>query len=175
MAEEKEPKKEGKEPKEEEQPKRSSLKLIIIGVLVIILGAGGYFGWDLFIKEKDSKEQIPEKISPQENTKKKEESTITYPIDPFIVNLMDESGSGKRYLKVGMILEIGNQEQGLILERYKPQLRDTILLLLSSKSIREIGTMEGKLELKQAIISRISQVLGDKTVRKVYFTEFVVQ
>jgi len=175
MAEEKEPKKEGKEPKEEEQPKRSSLKLIIIGVLVIILGAGGYFGWDLFIKEKDSKEQIPEKISPQENTKKKEESTITYPIDPFIVNLMDESGSGKRYLKVGMILEIGNQEQGLILERYKPQLRDTILLLLSSRSIREIGTMEGKLELKQAIISRISQVLGDKTVRKVYFTEFVVQ
>jgi len=35
--------------------------------------------------------------------------------------------------------------------------------------------MEGKLELKHAILLRMNQILGNKTVRKIFFTEFVVQ
>ena len=163
------------EPKEEEQPKRSSLKLIIIGVLVIILGAGGYLGWDLFIKGNKVKEQISEETRPQKNKKEKEEAVVTYPLDTFIVNLMDKSGSGKRYLKVAIILEIGKQEQTMILDKYKAQLTDTILILLSSKSFNEISTMEGKLGLKRALLSRINQILGDVVARRIYFKEFVVQ
>jgi len=169
----------------EKQPKRSSLKLIIIGVLVIILGAGGYLGWDLFIKGNKVKEQISEetrpqknkkeKEDPQKNKKEKEEAAVTYPLDTFIVNLMDKSGSGKRYLKVAIILEIGKQEQTMILDKHKPRLRDTILILLSSKSFIEINTMQGKLELKEALLSRINQILGGVIVRRIYFKEFVVQ
>ncbi|MBW2597708.1 MAG: flagellar basal body-associated FliL family protein [Deltaproteobacteria bacterium] len=33
----------------------------------------------------------------------------------------------------------------------------------------------GKLELKKAIILRMNQILGNKTARRIYFTEFVVQ
>ena len=175
MAEENELKEKGKEPKEEEQPKRSSLKLIIIGVLVIILGAGGYLGWDLFIKGNKVKEQISEETRPQKNKKEKEEAAVTYPLDTFIVNLMDKSGSGKRYLKVAIILEIGKQEQTMILDKHKPRLRDTILILLSSKSFIEINTMQGKLELKEVLLSRINQILGGVIVRRIYFKEFVVQ
>ncbi|MBW2615684.1 MAG: flagellar basal body-associated FliL family protein [Deltaproteobacteria bacterium] len=172
MAEENELKWEGKEPKEEEQPKRSSLKLIIIGVLVIILGAGGYLGWDLFLKESKDKEQISEETRPQEE---KIKGIVTYPLDTFIVNLMDKSRSGKKYLKATMILEIGKQEQTMILDQYKPQLTDTILILLSSKSFDEISTIEGKLGLKRALLSRINQILGDVVARRIYFKEFVVQ
>jgi flagellar basal body-associated protein FliL len=35
--------------------------------------------------------------------------------------------------------------------------------------------MEGKLELKQALLSRINQALGEGIVQRIYFTEFVVQ
>jgi flagellar basal body-associated protein FliL len=35
--------------------------------------------------------------------------------------------------------------------------------------------MDGKLELKQALLSRINRALGGTVVRKLYFTEFVVQ
>ena len=177
MPKEKMPKEKMPEEKmpKEKKPKRSFPKLIILGVLVIVLGVGGYLGWDMFIK-KDKKEgkneaQISE-TQPQEN---KEEAPITYPLDTFIVNLMDKSGSGKRYLKVGIILEIGNQEQGMMIEKYKPQLRDTILILLSSKSFKEISTMEGKLELKQELLLRVNQILSEAIVRRIYFTEFVVQ
>jgi flagellar protein FliL len=170
MAEETEPKEDKKETKEE-QSKRSFSKLIILGVLVVVLGAGGFLGWNMFVKGSKTEAQVSETSPP----KIKFEETVAYPLDPFIVNLMDKSGSGKRYLKVGMILEIGNQEQGMVVDKYKPQIRDTILLLLSSKSFREISTMEGKLELKRALLSRINQILGEVIVTRIYFTEFVVQ
>ena len=60
-------------------------------------------------------------------------------------------------------------------QRYEAQLRDTILLLLTSQSFKEISSIEGKLDLKQALLSRINQTLGEGLVRRIYFTEFVVQ
>jgi len=62
-----------------------------------------------------------------------------------------------------------------LLQGQKAQIRDTILLLLSSQSYAEISSMEGKLELKQSLLVRINQLLGGKKVRRLYFTEFVVQ
>ena len=170
MEEEKDPKEEEKDSKEE-RSKRSFSKYIILGVLVMVLGVGGFLGWNIFFKGAKTEAQVSA-TNPKQLEKKE---TSSYPLDSFIVNLMDKSGSGKRYLKIGMILEIASQEQGVVVDKYKPQIRDTILLLLSSKSFRDISTMEGKLELKQEILSRINQYLGDVIVSRIYFTEFVVQ
>ena len=88
---------------------------------------------------------------------------------------MDKQGVGKRYLKITMQLEVRKEEDKLLIENYNAQIRDTSLLLLSSQSLKEINTMEGKLELKQNLLSRMNQILGDGVVRRIYFTEFVVQ
>ena len=149
---------------EEEQPKKSKLKLIVLASLVIILGAGGFFGWKWYSSKKAHEEAT-----------KESDVSIIFPLKSFIVNLVDKSGTGKRYLKLTLELEIGGEEQKLEVEKRIPPLRDTILLLLSSRSLKEIGTMEGKLELKQALLMRINRILGDGTVHRVYFTEFVVQ
>ncbi len=160
-----------KDVEEETQPKKSFLKFIILGVIVIAVGAGGYLGWDLLVKGKKEEAEIP-KSRPQI---RREETGISYPLESFIVNLMDKAGLGKRYLKVEIILEIGGEEAKKVVDGQKPRLRDTILLLLSSQSFKEINTMEGKLELKQALLSRINQTLGEGIVQRIYFTEFVVQ
>ena len=170
MAEEIEPKEEEREV-EEGDSKRSSLKLIILGVLVIVLGVAGFFVWNIFMNGSKTEAQVAETTL----QKPQEKETASFPLDSFIVNLMDKSGSGKRYLKVGMILDIVNQERGTTVEKYKPQIRDTILLLLSSKSYGDISTMEGKLELKRSLLSRINHILGEVIVTRIYFTEFVVQ
>ena len=161
MAEEKDEAKE--EEKEEEKPKKSKLKLIIIGVIVLFLGAGGFFGYSKY-KKSDEKETV-----------KEEQVSIIIPISSFVVNLFDKKGIGKRYLKISMELEVGKEEDRVKVENNIPQLRDTVLILLSSQTLKEINTMEGKLELKNAIVLRMNQILGNKTVRRIYFTEFVVQ
>ncbi|GAG32653.1 unnamed protein product, partial [marine sediment metagenome] len=78
-------------------------------------------------------------------------------------------------LKITLALEVCDEEEKRMVTRYTAELRDTILLLLSSQSFSEISTMEGKLELKQALLSRINHALGGRIVQRLYFTEFVVQ
>jgi len=162
MAEEKE---EIKNSEEEQAPKKSKLKFIIIAVVVILVGAGGIYGYSKFNQGKEEKS----------DTRKTEKVSIVCPLNSFVVNLLDKQGVGKRYLKVTMQLEVAKEEDKLIVENHNPQIRDTVLLLLSSQSLKEINSMEGKLELKQALLSRMNQILGDGIVRRIYFTEFVVQ
>ena len=162
MAAEKE---EVKDAEKEQAPKKSKLKLIIIGVVVLLVGAGGIFGYSKYKKGKAGNAE----------TNKTAKVSIICPLQSFVVNLLDKKGFGKRYLKVTMQLEVGKEEDKLLIGNNNPQIRDTILLLLSSQTLKEINTMEGKLELKQALLSRVKQILGDGVVRRIYFTEFVVQ
>ena len=152
-------------------PKKSFAKIIIVVVIIAFLGAGGYVGWSLFVKGNQKGTQISES---RPETKKKKVGIIC-PLDSFIVNLMDNRGLGKRYLKISMELEVFKEEDKKKIERHTPQLRDTILLLLSSMSFNEINTMEGKLVLKKALLTNINQVLGEPIVQNIYFSEFVVQ
>ncbi len=163
MAEDKDEVKEN----QEEKPKKSKLKLIIIGVIVLLLGAGGFFGYS---KYKKANEKGNEK-----DTEKEEQVSIIIPLKSFVVNLFDKKGIGKRYLKISMEIEVGKEEDELKIDNNIPQLRDTVLILLSSQTLKDINTMEGKLELKHAILLRMNQILGNKTVRRIFFTEFVVQ
>ena len=155
---------------ENESKGRSKFKLIIIFMMVIVLGAGGFLGWSFFMKkDNNSKEAEAEpKIE-------KELVRIPFPMKSFIVNLMDSSGSGRRYLKVTMELETSSEEYKTMLEKHLSQLRDTIIMILSSMSFSDINTMEGKLELKKMLMMKINQVMGENIVTNIYFTEFVVQ
>jgi flagellar protein FliL len=162
MAEEKG---EVKDAEKEQAPKKSKLKLIIIAVAVMLIGAGGIYGYSKYDKEKkDNAEATKEKIM-----------SIVCPLNSFVVNLQDKTGVGKRYLKLTMQLEVGKEDDKLLIGNHNAQIRDTVLLLLSSQSLKEINTMEGKLELKQTLLSRMNQILGNNVVRGIYFTEFVVQ
>jgi len=159
MAEDKDEVKEN----QEEKPKKSKLKLIIIGVIVLLLGAGGFFGYSKYKKANEK------------DTEKEEQVSIIIPLRSFVVNLFDKKGIGKRYLKISMELEVAKEEDKLKIDNHIPQLRDTVLILLSSQTLKDINTMEGKLELKHEILLRMNQMLGNKTVRRIFFTEFVVQ
>ena len=162
MADEKE---EVKDAEEEKPTKKSKLKLIIMAVVVLLIGAGGIYGYSKYSKGKKENAE----------TRKTEKVSIICPLNSFVVNLLDTQGVGKRYLKITMQLEIGKEEDKLLIENHNAQIRDTVLLLLSSQSLKEINTMEGKLELKQTLLARMNQILGDGVVRSIYFTEFVVQ
>jgi flagellar FliL protein len=167
MVEEKEPRENDEESK---APKKSVFKWILLTGIVLLLVIGGYFGWTLFVKGGEGVAGIPDPLS-----KSKEEKIVIYPLKPFIVNLMDKSGMGKRYLKVTMKLEVGSDKDKDLLNDRTPQIRDTVLLLLSSLTFKDINSIEGKLDLKQSLISRINRVMGDGHVKTVYFSEFVVQ
>jgi flagellar FliL protein len=162
---------EQKEAQPEEVKKKSFPKLIIFAVIGIVLAGGGFFGWNMFMAGD------PEEVQEAQTSRKIEESNVAIlcPLESFIVNLLDKAGLGKRYLKVTMELEVNSEQDKGLVEKSTAKLRDTILLLLSGLSFSDINTIEGKVELKKWLLTRINQILGEGTVEKIYFSEFVVQ
>ena len=158
-------KKEVKDTEKNLMPEKSKLKLIIIATLVLFIGAVGIFAYNEFIKNTEARAV----------TQKEENVGVVCPLKSFVVNLLDKRGLGKRYLKVTLEVEVAKEEDRQLIDGSKPKIRDSILLLLSDQKLNEINTMEGKLALKQDLLSKMKQILGEGVVRRIYFTEFIVQ
>ena len=94
-------------------------------------------------------------------------------LDSFVVNLSDPMG--RRYLKATLDVEVADAAAAAALTAAMPKIKDTLLLLLSSKTFADISSMDKKIELKNDIVDRLNLIIGKNKVRNVYFTEFVVQ
>lgn len=160
------------EAQEEEKTKKGlPIKLIIIIVVVMLLGGGGAAAWKMGLLDKFLGKEKPEAI-----TEKKEEKPDIgpiYPMNIFIVNLMEPMG--KRYLKVKIELELDSDKLLPEVEKRLPQLRDAILTMLSSKTYEDISDLSGKYQLRAEIIAMLNRFLKSGKINNVYFTEFVVQ
>lgn len=100
-------------------------------------------------------------------------SANMFPLEPFIVNIYD--GQELRYLKVKVELEmVGPAIKPEIEGRLAP-IRDSILILLSAKTLQDIQDVQGKNTLKDEILGAINKNIPPGKIAKVYFTDFVVQ
>jgi len=165
----------------EESPKKSKkpLLLILLVVIVVVLGGGGFYAWRFVLGAPTNVNELRKSISgkntkkPQEPKEKKVTMGPIQALEPFIVNLSGDQG--ERYLKVAMNIELSNEDVVEEVTKRIPQLRDSIIILLSSKKFNEISQFEGKKELKRALLTRINSFLVKGKAKSVYFTEFVVQ
>lgn len=94
------------------------------------------------------------------------------PLPEFVVNLSDPSG--KRYLKLGMEVEV-NADVSREIAAQSAKIRDAVIMLLAGKSFADVSSPEGKVLLKAEVAARLNQILGAQRVVRVYFTDFVVQ
>ncbi len=160
----------------EEKKKGGGMKKLIFLVLILaILGGGGFAGWKYFwVPRQEAAAEAAEKAAEEaENASKVAPAGPLVPLEPFVVNLADPMG--RRYLKMTLDVEVLDEAASADLATAMPKVKDSLLLLLSSKSFEDIGSMDRKLELKNEIVDRLNLVLGKGRVRNVYFTEFVVQ
>lgn len=97
----------------------------------------------------------------------------TYGLDTFVVNINDRDRD--RYLKMKAELELEKPELAQEMDARLPQIRDLIISLLGNKSFDDIRTIEGKNFLREELLLRINSLLVTGEVRRIFFTEFVVQ
>ncbi len=149
---------------------KKKLIIIIVAVLVILIGggAGAYF---FFMSGGD------EKISPEEEKAMAAElANQVGPmvnIDSFIVNILDDEES--RYLKAAITVEVDSEETSMELNSRMPQVKDAILLLIGNKTFNELSDLQGKIQLRAELINRLNSILTKGKVKRIYFTDFVVQ
>ncbi len=178
-------------------PKKKSKakKIIIIFLLLIIIltALGGGLYWWLYLRDpniplfgSEDKTTIEKtKTNKADSTAKKDSSPrierqsdlprstgLVLPLPPFVVNLSDPSG--KRYLKLGMEVEVNRDVESEI-KKQSAKIRDAVIILLAGKTFADVSSAEGKILLKAEVASRLNQILGGPRVVRVYFTEFVVE
>jgi flagellar FliL protein len=177
--------------KKEEGTKAGGLNILknklilfaIIGVVVLGIGAGGFLvfasksGPDQEEAVAESSSSAPAHGEQKEGVKgelEKGGGNTIFALDPFIVNLQDNSGT--RYLKLTVNLELsGGAGTTDELQAQTAKIRDAVIVLLSSKSYIDIGTVEGKYQMRDEIVERVNQFLVKGRVRTAYFTDFVIQ
>ena len=149
-------------------PKKSKLKLIVI-VLVVLLAAGGAASYFLLGKKGPT--------GAAEAKHEKPKAPVFANLDPFTVNLQQEAG--EQFLQVAITVQVTDEKAMEEVKLYMPQVRNRILLLLSSKRASEINTADGKKKLADEIAAQIrtpfSKQGKPQEVDNVFFTSFVIQ
>jgi flagellar FliL protein len=140
-------------------------KLFILIGLVLILGAGGFFGYTLLMGGKGEKGKV------EAAHEKEKGKPVLLVLEPFILNLAEPG----RHLKVAVQLELVRKEDEEWVKEGTAKLRDAVILLLSSKTAEAVATPEGKFQLKDEILLRANQAMKKEVFKNVYFTEFVMQ
>ncbi|MBC7741943.1 MAG: flagellar basal body-associated FliL family protein [Bdellovibrionaceae bacterium] len=149
------------------------ITLVVVNMLVVAFV--GFMVWKSR-QAQESKPGIEQVIDGEHKTQneeigKTEEVGKVIPLETFIVNLA--GSKGRKVLKINMELEVKGQEVIQEIDNRKAQIRDFIIIILSSKTYDEVTTKEGKDALRNEIKDNVNSFLSKGKIVNVYFTEFI--
>jgi flagellar FliL protein len=158
----------GREEKGVKTEKKSggNKRILIIVAAVLLLGAGGGgAAWYLDRKHDSAEVQV------------KQKPPVFVTLDTFTVNLQSEHGD--QHLQTNLTLKIEDAAAADLIKLHMPEIRNRVLLLLSSKAASQIAAVEGKRKLASELLAEIRQPFGESrpelAVQSVLFTSFVIQ
>lgn len=160
------------------KPKKKGKQLLVLLLALLLLGGGGGGAW--YLLNQKSK-------APVADAKKKDEKPkppVFVALDTFTVNL--QSDPADQYLQTAISLKVADSGIDEAIKLHMPEIRNRILLLLSSKKGSELAGIEGKQLLANQIASEVNQVLNAAAgkalspaapgpVLSVFFTQFIIQ
>lgn len=149
---------------ENENKKKSRSKLIII-ILLVVIAVGIAITAYFMISGKSLKEI-------KELGKSEDEYTIS--LDEFITNLKNED-RGKNYLKIQVALMYKDKKHTDLLEANLNKIRDIVLNDLREKTSEYILEVKNTPKLKEDLLEKLNDSLGEEVIEDIYFTNLIVQ
>jgi flagellar protein FliL len=152
---------------------KSKKKLVIIIVAALlaltVIGGAAFF----LLAPKPNAEHAEGEEAHEEEADAK--PPVYEKLETFTVNLSD----GETFLQVEISLSVADSKVQAKLKLHMPEVRDSLLRLLSSKSAEELATLEGKDKLASEVQTHVNEILGakkaDQGVKKVLFNAFIIQ
>lgn len=154
--------------------KQNPILMILLSLNTITMLGAGYFLYSsklANLREPTIKAyELGSELDQADGTLKASQG-FPVPMDYFLVNLAENNG--QNLFKVQMEFDVdsvGMQEE---ISKRMPQVRDTIILLISSKSYGQISTPKGKERLKEELRTMLNSILHKGKINKVFFTHFI--
>ena len=141
--------------KPESAPKKSKTLLVVALVVLLLAGGGGAGAW-YFMGHKAADGDDAEQAHVAK--KKHEGKPLFTNLEPFTVNLQDPRG--ERFAQIGVTLQFEDPEVEVLVRDHMPAVRNDILMLITSKHIEDLLSVQGKQQLAQEIRLRAGRAIG---------------
>jgi flagellar FliL protein len=137
------------EPQQQPEPSRKKKrgKLVPILILVVVLAAGGGVGF-YFMQSAHSEAAVTAPKPP-----------VFVPIETFTVNLLSDPAQ-MQFMQAGVTLKLSDKSQAELVKDRLPEVRNRILLVLSSKRGSELLSVSGKQKLAAELGEAIRKVIS---------------
>jgi flagellar FliL protein len=132
----------------ESKPAKSKKPMLLIGIVVLALIIGGGAAW-FFLGGKPSSGAVAKPKPPA--------PPVFLTLEPFVVNL---AGDVQHFLQVGIDLRVADNAVSEQIKVHLPEIRNGVLLLLSSKSVEDLATVEQKNQLRAEIREAVNKPIG---------------
>ncbi|HBV21494.1 MAG TPA: flagellar basal body-associated protein FliL [Nitrosomonas sp.] len=156
----------GAEKTEKKSDKKGIIIMILVAIIAIGTGAGGAWFFMQGQQENESEPPKPKKIP-----------TAFKELDIFTVNLQPEEKG--QYLQLGLTIKMRDTDVSIEIDRLIPEIRNRILLILTSKTANDLATLVGKQLLSSELTDEVRKTLESEAQREeileVLFTSFVIQ
>ncbi len=153
-------------------------KSILIAVIAFptLVGGGVFFAKDHVpnsLQNMIHAGKVRGGVKSPQSGKVEERREIVADLEPFAVNL---AGPGfSHYLRISVRLSLSQEQDKERIKDAAPQIRDALLMLLTSKKADELLTTDGKTILRGEIAKKINAAAGSQVVLAVYFKDFLIQ
>ncbi len=148
-------------------------KFIIIGVAVVLLGVGGFFGYQMMNPPPEDEAAEADEEQP---ASKPALFASLHP--PLVVNFQDEYGEA-HFMQ--MTLEVMARDQKIVdhVKNHAAVIRNSLILMFSNINYEMVTTREGKQKMLDEALAEIQDIIkketGDTGVEAVYFTGLIIQ
>ena len=96
-------------------------------------------------------------------------------VGSFIANLASAPGQPPRYAKVSISVEALNEEAKTRIEGAIVPIKTEALMMLSNAKPEDVLGAEKMMSLAETLQKRANKLIGKKSIKRVYFSELVVQ
>ncbi len=163
----------------EVKPQKPILLIIVVIINMLVMSSVAMILWTSLKAEK-AKPKLQDVVQGEHEDaehKAAEAESEEYvgklvPMETFLVNLAGTRGN--KLVKINMELELDGAKVEEEIDKRKPQIRDIIIILLSSKTYDQVTTQEGKKTLRDEVRDTVNSFLVKGKIKHVYFTDFIV-
>ncbi len=159
---------EGKAPEEKEKSGGLKKTLILFVGLQVLMAGSAFVFLKMYLSPKiQAAYEEPAKSE-------KEERGQIHLIEDILVNPAGTNGT--RYLSTSIGLEtsdFGHETDRF--EELTPIIRDIFISILSSKTMEELSSIDGKEKLRGEILVQVNKAIRPDSAYRVYFVDYVLQ
>lgn len=138
-----------KPPEPAAPPKKRGKLVIIASLLVLVLGAGGGAAW-FFLRPIDAEAAAVAEAKPK--------PAVFLPLESFTVNLMP-SGGQPEFIQAGLTLKFDDAQASELVKQRMPEVRNRILMVLSSKRGPDLLPATGKQKLADELAQAVKTII----------------